>query len=66
MSMLVKRNPMRRQPPCVIRTETETGAAVVSPLEARSDCSAVETGVGKAIDGLFFLGDDDNRWCRGI
>ena len=51
-----KTEPYAPAAPCVIRTETETGAAVVSPLEARSDCSAVETGVGKAIDGLFSWG----------
>lgn len=42
--------------PCAIQAKSEKGKAVVSALESGSDCSAVETGVGKVVDDLFQWG----------
>ena len=42
--------------PCTIQTSSEKGKAVFSAVEACNDCSAIETGVGKAADDLFRWG----------
>ena len=42
--------------PCAIQAKSEKGKAAVSALESGSDSSAVETGVGKAVDDLFQWG----------
>ena len=51
-----KTEPYTPVKPCTVQTVSENGVAAVSALEPCTDCSAVETGVGRNVDNLFQWG----------
>ena len=51
-----KTEPYTPVKPCTVQAVSENGVAAVSALEPCTDCSAVETGVGRNVDNLFQWG----------